>query len=154
MLKAVIPRLEDLRFRQALLSDAQTMSYNHGYGGTISFPRDAWQSWYDRWIVTGGKLRFYRYLKDPWLGFVGEIACHLDPDTNRYMADVLVKAEHRGRGFGSQGLTLLCRLAKDSGVDVLYDAIAIDNPAVALFKRSGFAEEYRTDEIILVRKCL
>lgn len=153
-LEAVIPQLEDLWFRQALLADEPTMAYNHSYGGTLAFPREKWQSWHDRWIVHGGGKRLYRYLKDFRLGFVGEIACHLDPDTNRYMADVLVKAEYRGRGFGSQGLALLCCLAKENGVEALYDDIAIDNPAAELFKRNGFVEEYRTEEIILVRKCL
>jgi len=38
MVRPYIPRLEDLWFRQALLADGQTMSYNHAYGGTIAFP--------------------------------------------------------------------------------------------------------------------
>ena len=32
------PTREELRFRQELLSDPSTMSYNHAYGGTIVFP--------------------------------------------------------------------------------------------------------------------
>lgn len=31
------PTREELRFRQELLSDPSTMSYNHAYGGTIVF---------------------------------------------------------------------------------------------------------------------
>jgi len=85
---------------------------------------------------------------------VGEIAFHPDPETGRYLADVLIKAEYRGRGFGGQGLALLCRLAKEKGVGVLYDDIAIDNPAVGLSLRNGFAEELRTEEYILVSKRL
>lgn len=154
MVQPYIPRLEELGFKQALLADEQTMTYNHAYGGTIAFPREAWQGWYDRWILQGGKQRFYRYLMDPELGFVGEIAFHLDPETGRYLADVLIKAEYRGRGFGSQGLALLCRLAKEKGIDVLYDDIAIDNPAVGLFLRMGFAEEARTEEYVLVSRRL
>ena len=38
------------------------------------------------------------------------------------------------------------------GVEVLYDNIAIDNPAIKLFLKTGFYEEYRTDEIIMLKK--
>lgn len=36
----------------------------------------------------------------------------------------------------------------------LYDDIAIDNPAISIFLKEGFIEEYRTDEIILLKKIL
>ncbi len=39
-----------------------------------------------------------------------------------------------------------------NGVSVLYDDIAIDNPSITLFLRHGFVEEYRTDEIIMLKK--
>ena len=48
----------------------------------------------------------------------------------------------------------MCQAAKENGVNILYDDIAIDNPAVTLFLQCGFAEEYRTDEIIMLRKQL
>ena len=37
-------------------------------------------------------------------------------------------------------------------MDVLRDDIAIDNPAVGLFLKAGFTEEYRTNEIIMLKK--
>ena len=33
-----------------------------------------------------------------------------------------------------------------------YDDIAIDNPSITLFLRHGFVEEYRVDEIIMLKK--
>ena len=42
--------------------------------------------------------------------------------------------------------------AAKNGVDVLYDDIAIDNPAVSLFLRCGFTEEFRTDSIVMLKK--
>ena len=36
----------------------------------------------------------------------------------------------------------------------LHDDIAIDNPAIRLFLKAGFYEEYRTDEIIMLKKDL
>ncbi|MBQ8186699.1 MAG: GNAT family N-acetyltransferase, partial [Clostridia bacterium] len=70
------------------------------------------------------------------------------------IAEVIVHAKYRGRGYGRAGLNLLCQAAKENGVTVLYDDIAIDNLAVTLFLQCGFAEEYRTDEIIMLKKQL
>lgn len=40
MLELYIPKPEDLWFRERMLGDAQTMEYNHTYGGMIPFPRE------------------------------------------------------------------------------------------------------------------
>ena len=56
------------------------------------------------------------------------------------------------KGLGGQGLLLLCEAAKVNGVEILYDNIAIDNPVIKLFLKTGFCEEYRTDEIIMLKK--
>ena len=61
---------------------------------------------------------------------------------------------YRGRGYGTQGLALLCEEAVKNGIDVLRDDIAIDNPAVSMFLKNGFSEEYRTGEIIMLKKDL
>ena len=34
------PTLEEMYFREKLLSNPETMSYNHAYGGTINFPKE------------------------------------------------------------------------------------------------------------------
>ena len=47
MIKLYIPRLEDLWFRQMFMADEATMSYNHHWGGTIPFPKEDWEEWYD-----------------------------------------------------------------------------------------------------------
>ncbi len=149
------PELEDLRFREQLMSDPETMSYNHAWGGTIPFPEEKWAEWYDIWIANAGRHRYYRYLmtEEP-AEFVGEIAYHLDEQRQIHIADVIILAEYRGRGYGSEGLCLLCKAAKENGIDVLYDDIAADNPAVSLFLKNGFTEEYRTEEVIMLKKQL
>ena len=86
--------------------------------------------------------------------FIGEIAYHYDSGRNLYVADVIVHAPYRGKGYGNIGLDLLCSAAKKNGVDVLYDDIAIDNPAITMFLKNGFVEEYKTDDIIMLRKDL
>ena len=147
------PKLEELDFRRALLADPDTMAYNHAYGGTVAFPRERWGGWYARWLEdeTGG--RFYRYLRLEGTGEpVGETAYHYDGGFGAAVCDVLVSARHRGRGFGRQGLELLCAAAKENGVKRLVDNIAIDNLSVGLFLRAGFRERLRNDEYILVEK--
>ena len=148
------PKYEELRFRQAMLADPETMAYNHAWGGTIDFPEDRWASWYDRWVANPEGKRFYRYLRKDSGDFVGEVAFHLDEERQIHLADVIVCAPFRGQGFGGQGLRLLCEAARERGVGALYDDIAIDNTAVSLFLKNGFEEEYRTDEIIMLKKTL
>ena len=151
LLELVVPALEDMWFREKLLADEETMSYNHAWGGTIPFPQENWRDWYDYWVVNHEGRRYYRYLKDE-NGFVGEIAYHYDPEYDGYVANVLVYSEYRGRGYGAQGLALLCDAAKENGIRVLYDDIAIDNPAIHLFLWQGFFEERRTEEKIILKK--
>lgn len=154
MIKAYIPKYEDLWFRQKLLADPETMAYNHAWGGAVSFPEEKWDNWYNKWIVNA-QGRFYRYLvNEEDNEFVGEIAYHYDNDRQIYIADIIVLAKYRGMGFGKQGLQLLCECAKDNGIDTLYDDIAIDNSSVKLFLKKGFYEEYRTDEFIMLKKDL
>lgn len=149
------PTFEELSFRQVLLGDPATMAYNHAYGGTIDFPRERWGDWYDRWVEDASGERFYRYLYDPRTGnFVGEAAYHHDVELDGYICDVIVPAACRGRGYGTQGLALLCAAAKANGVGRLYDNIAADNPSVTVFLRSGFREVSRNEEYILVVKDL
>lgn len=147
------PRLEELDFRQALLADPETMTYNHAYGGTIDFPRERWADWYARWVENGAGERFYRCLRRESDGKpVGEAAYYRDETFGEYVCDVLVAARYRGRGYGRQGLELLCAAARENGVKRLVDNIAIDNPSVGLFLSAGFRERLRNDEYILVEK--
>lgn len=86
--------------------------------------------------------------------FIGEIAYHHDETEDMWLADVIIVASYRGHGYGSEALRLLCEAAKKNGILILRDNIAIDNPAIRLFLRAGFEEEYRTEEIIMLKKVL
>ena len=146
------PEYEDLWFRQMMLADEETMSYNHAWGGTIAWPEEEWSGWYDYWIINHEGKRFYRYLKDKDGQFIGEVAYHYDVDLQHEMADVIIYSKHRGKGYGGEALEMLCLAAKENGVSVLYDDIAIDNPAIGLFLDHGFSEEYRTEEKIMLKR--
>ena len=155
MLSLYKPACEELWFKQALLSDPATMSYNNAWGGVISFPREKWQTWYDVWFGEPEDQRFYRYLSDPAIDqFVGETAWHFDSARQIYLCDVIVHAKYRGRGYGAEGLSLLCKAAKEKGIDALYDDIAADNPSVQLFLAHGFSVHHRTDDIVTVERIL
>ena len=146
------PKREDLWFRQRMLADEETMSYNRAWGGTVPFPEADWDAWYDCWVADPRGERFYRYLRDAAGDYVGEIAFHFDGSVRRWEADVIVYAPYRGRGYGAQGLDLLCAAAKERGIPVLYDSIAADNPAAGMFLRRGFSEESRTKMQIILKK--
>ncbi len=142
MIAAYKPALQDLWFRQQFMADEATMSYNAAWGGTISFPENVWEDWYDHWLIHHDHKRFYRYLRNPGTKkFVGEIAYHYDEERKIWLADVIVASEYRGKGYGSEGLQLLCDAAKANGIVVLRDDIAVDNPAIGLFLKAGFTEE-------------
>lgn len=145
------PDLKDLWFREKIMNDPDTMSYNNAWGGTIAFPESKWEDWYDYWIINHDNKRFFRYLKEGDT-YAGEIAYHLDEKRNVWIADVIIPFEYRGKGYGTQGLGLLCEAAANNGIAILYDDIAIDNPGISLFLKVGFCEEYRTDEYIMLKK--
>lgn len=130
--KLVIPNYDDLWFRQEMMADPDTMSYNHAWGGTIPFSQKDWASWYDRWIVDPEGRRFYRYAVERTSGtFVGETAYHWDERRSIWCADVIIAAKYRHRGYGQAALRLLCDAAREEGVDILRDDIAIDNHDVS-----------------------
>ncbi len=113
------------------------MSYNDAWGGTIPFPEEEWDGWYDWWLARHDGDRFHRYLVDAEGGdFVGEVAYHYDESGRMHLAGVIVIASRRGRG--REGLRLLCEAARERGVRVLWDSIAPDNPAIAPFLEQGF----------------
>ena len=146
------PKLEELWFRKQMLEDEVTMSYNKAWGGTISFPKEDWEDWYNHWVVNTENKRYYRYLQNEEGDFVGEIAYHYDTKYQGYVTNIIIYAKYRKQGYGSLGLEMLCDIAKSNGVSSLYDDIAIDNPGISIFKKLGFMEEYRTNEIILLKK--
>lgn len=155
MLKVVKPELEDLWFRESMMADIETMSYNDAWGGTIPFPKEDWEEQYTLWVRNSGQERYYRYLKDDANKvFVGEISYHFDKLRNIYICDVIIKAEFRKQGFGTQGIQLLCEAAKANGVEVLYDDIAADNPSAHLFLKNGFSIVFQNDEILMVKTVL
>lgn len=147
-----LPARDELDARMRMLADPATMSYNAAWGGTIAFPESDWDGWYDWWIKNHENQRYYRYVVNEDDTVVGEIAFHYDAKWGGYMANVLIHSRYRRRGYGREALDLLCTAAKARGIPVLYDDMAIDNPAYGMFLDAGFVEIARTDRIILLKK--
>ena len=154
MLTLVKPAFDDLWFREKLMADEETMSYNARWGGTIPFPEDAWESWYESWVRNPGADRYYRYLLNPENEYVGEIAYHYDKLRDIYICDVIVLAQYRDRGYGTDAVQQLCTEAKNNGILVLYDDIAADNPSYKLFLKNGFDIEYKNEDVVMVKRNL
>ncbi|MCR5101961.1 MAG: hypothetical protein K6B41_11450 [Butyrivibrio sp.] len=85
MLTLVKPNIDDLWFREKLMADEDTMSYNAKWGGTIPFPKDEWEAWYDAWVKTADNRRYYRYLMNSDNEYVGEVAYHYDRQRDIYI---------------------------------------------------------------------
>ena len=154
MVKLVKPKREELTFRQELLADEKTMSYNAKWGGTIDFLPERWGHWYEYWVEHPDR-RFYRYLysmEDN--AAVGEIAFHFDEEFQCYICNIIIRHCYRGRGFGRSGLLLLLDEAKRQGISAVCDNIARDNPAIRLFKQLGFIEKWRNEDFIMLEKTL
>lgn len=149
------PRLDELAFRQRLLADEATMTYNEAYGGTIAFPEERWKNWHQRWVASHSPAFFYRYLKKSQTEeFVGEVAYHFDEESQHYLCDVIIFSPYRGQGFGDQGLKLLIQAATVNQLTTLFDHLAPGNPAVSLFLKNGFTIENETTEGTLVKRVL
>jgi RimJ/RimL family protein N-acetyltransferase len=142
MLTLVKPAFDELWFKEKLMADEETMSYNARWGGTIPFPEDAWESWYESWV------------RNPENEYVGEIAYHYDKLRDIYICDVIILAQYRNRGYGTDALQQLCTAAKNNGISVLYDDISADNPSYKLFLKNGFDIGYQNEEVVMVKRDL
>ncbi len=155
MIELYRPTIDELGFRESLLADEKTMSYNRAWGGTIPFPKMKWEKWYQCWLEDSVFQRYYRYLYDADnANFVGEVAYHYDEERKIHICDVIVLAKYRNRGYGSTGIRLLCDAAKENGISVLHDDIAADNPSYKLFLKNGFEIDYQDNTIVMVKKTL
>ena len=117
MLYLHTPAMYELWYRQRMMSDPDTMSYNAGYDlgfdgyhrdtGCIDFPEENWAAWYGRFIGREPE-RFYAYVVRQDDGvFVGEVVLRQEGEPGRYEMGVVIEACHRGKGYSKEALSLL-----------------------------------------------
>lgn len=145
-----VPAFEELSYRQKLLADPQTMSYNAGYDlsfkgydrekGTIAFEKEDWAGWYEYWI-NNQPQRFYAYVmrKKDHLP-LGEVCVHEDAENGWHETGVVIEAKYRSMGYGKQALFLLMRHAfYDMGVRAMHNSFENERyPALAMHMECGF----------------
>lgn len=116
-----IPTLNELAYREKIMSDPETMSYNKGYDlpfrgyhkdtGCIDFPKSEWQEWYDYFIGQEPE-RFYAYiLRREDSAFIGEVNLHKSDVHDYYEMGIVLEAGYRGRGYAKEALSLLLQHA-------------------------------------------
>ena len=144
-LRLYLPQYHELSFREQLLSDPDTMSFNrlrdpaedyHPQTGCIDFPRGSWALWYGFWMDREPE-NFYAYLADGSAP-VGEVSWYYDGES--YRAGIILLAKYRKRGYCAPALELLARRAfEENGLPAL--SVTLSTAATAAvkgFQKAGF----------------
>lgn len=116
-----VPALDELWYRERLMSDPDTMAYNKGYDlpfegydretGCIAFPREAWAGWY-ACFVGREPLRYYAYIVRERDGaFLGEVNLHKSAGHTWHDMGIVLEARYRGQRYSVEALRLLLRQA-------------------------------------------
>ena len=156
------PEYRELWYRQKLLSDADTMSYNAGYNlgfdgydnntGCIDFPESEWEDWYNYFCKS--KDRFYAYIVADG-EFIGEVNLHKASGNSAYNMGIVIEAKHRGKGYAVPALKLILKQAfVIMGVEAVvndFEESRSDYAAVRTHKSCGFEEVEKKDGITVYK---
>ena len=149
-----VPEVKDLWFRQMVMSDPQSMSYNAGYDvsyagyhydtGCIDFPEEKWETWHKEKIASGAI--FYAYIQDSETkDFVGYVNYRREGD--KCMMGIVIHSQHQGKGYMRPALTALIDRAKSEGITSICDNVPVSRErALKVFFDLGFevTSEYMT----------
>ena len=133
----IVPKKEELGFRKQLVEDPKTMAYNKNI---VPFPKEKWDSWFDKWIGKKDPNYYYAYIFDKDINsYVGEIAYRKETDMNVVTLNIIIDYKYRGKGYGKEGLKGLVITAFKNGWNEVRDLIAEDNyGSQKLFSDFGF----------------
>lgn len=155
-----IPEFEELTYRQKIMSQPDTMSYNKGYNvsyegyhkdtGCIDFPRNKWMDWYSDKVNKKPKY-FYAYIvKKDDNSFMGEVNLYLDDNNKWYNMGIVLESKYRGLGYSLEALKKLMQVAFND-----YNALAVHNnfeltrqSAISIHKAVGFNIINEVDGIV------
>ncbi|MET1248574.1 GNAT family N-acetyltransferase [Sporolactobacillus sp. STCC-11] len=156
------PTLYELDYRQKILEQPNTMSYNKGYDlqldnydqktGCIDFSKDYWADWYSRW-GSQASGRYYAYImrKNTRLP-IGDAALRYDEEQRSYCVSLVIEAKYRGIGYREEALRLLLDVAFNQlDAEKVYDDFPKTRvSAEKVFHKVGFKRT--TDEIVELTK--
>lgn len=155
-----IPTLDEFWYRQQLMEDPDTMSYNSGYDlgfdgydkatGCIAFPREAWADSY-AYLVGQEPERFYAYIVRQSDGaFLGEVNVHRNAGAQWHDMGIVLEAKHRGKGYAVDALRLLLQHAfEDMGAGAVHNDFEETRTAAVRTHLSAGFTEYRRENGIL-----
>lgn len=155
-----IPRRSDGWFYVKMLSDPATMAYNAPWfppDGCIPNAAEEWKALIGGWIGQE-PARFYAFLKRESDGvFVGDVNFHYDPARDWWDMGIVIYAPERGKGYGKQGLKLLCERAfRVAGIACLHNEFETTRDAAyAIHRAAGFREigtENRCVQLLLTKE--
>lgn len=155
-----IPSCEELWYRQKIMQDPDTMSYNKGYDldfdgydkvtGCIAFPEQEWADWY-AWFIGREPLRFYAYIVRESDGeFIGEVNVHRNEDAGWYEMGIVLEAKYRGKGYAADALRLLLQHAFEKmNADAVHNDFEAERGAAAQAHLSAGFTKYRQENGII-----
>ena len=159
-LSLYVPSLDELWYREKIMKDSETMSYNKGYDisssgydketGCIVFPKEEWRDWYD-YFVGNEPERFYAYIvRNKDHTFIGEVNVHKNSTTQWYEMGIVIEAKYRGQKYAVEGLLLLLDYAFNSlNAEVVHNDLEIDREAALHTHISAGFTEYRRENNIV-----
>lgn len=155
-----IPAYEELWYRQKIMQDPDTMSYNKGYDlnfndydketGCIDFPKKKWADWYTHFIGQEPH-RFYAYIVRESDGeFIGEVNVHRNVDAGWYEMGIVLEAKYRGKGYAVAALRLLLQYAFEKiGVEAVHNEFEEERSAALQTHLSAGFTRYRQENRII-----
>lgn len=147
-----IPSIEELEYREKLMSQPETMNYNKGYEisfngynketGCIEFKQPTWEKWYSK-MVNNKPNAYYAYIMRKVDNvFIGEVNIHWNDEKKWYDMGIVLESSYRGYGYSIEALTKLINVAFQN-----YNAPAVHNQfemsrkaALVAHKVVGFSE--------------
>lgn len=159
MLERFIPKPEDLWFREKMLTDPATMSYNMGYEpfpgyhadtGCIDFPKEKWENWHG-WMMNHEPERFFAYVRRKEDGqWVGDVAYHHTPKKGWWDMELLIYAPYRGLGYGTPALTpLLDRAFQEEAITQIHNYFETSRKrARSAHLHAGFREVEQEQDVL------
>lgn len=149
------PTIEELDYHRKLLSDANTMNYNKGYGengsGCYFSTKEETEKWYKDWLSVPN--RYYAYIMTKHDNKpIGDVNIHYNSNYSTYMIGIVIEAKYRGQGYAAEALTLLADKAfYELELDEIADAFSSDRIAAEkAFKKVGFIR--KSDDFIVLTK--
>lgn len=138
---------DDLTDLGRLWNDGRVMRWV-GFPDGLGLDADGLREWFER--LRSSRLAHHFVIRDPDLGFCGELFYRVDPGHRRAELDVKLTVEAQGRGIATAALSWLVDrvFVHEPEVDAVWTEPTTENAASrTLYSRCGLAETRRPDDL-------